>query len=93
MLPFSEYELAQKIAEEVARGHPALYSGFHRFSGRRLRIIAGRMVEPIVDQLLDAAGEQKARVGGVQLRVSDSSHFGFLVGVRCCDGGIVDIPR
>ena len=80
MLPFSEYELAQKIAEEIAGGNPVPGLGNTRLPGCLLVVVAGGTVKLVADHLLDAAGEQQARVGGVQVRVSDFSHFGFLVG-------------
>ena len=57
MLPFSEYELAQKFAEEVTGGRLALVAGYPRLSGRGPGIAAGGIVKLIVDQLLDAASE------------------------------------
>jgi hypothetical protein len=61
MLPFSEYELAQKFTEEIAGGRLAFFGLNPRLSARGIAV--GRIVKLIVDQSLDAAREQHTGVG------------------------------
>jgi len=99
MLPFSEYELAQKFTEEITGGQAALISAYPRLFRRESFFAAGRVVNLLVDQLFDTAGEQQTGVGGMNLGVSDFSHFGFLVGVSllrwgdCRQTPLIPLPK